>query len=72
MLDAFELFRYPIMWVCAGIQFIRFAVTTSFNFWLPSMLSPTAALAAGRRFITAMGAVLTPPPIRSAATSPIA
>src|SRR5262249_44949656 len=38
ILDVFQLFRYPIMWVCAGIQFIRFAVTTSFNFWLPSLL----------------------------------
>ena len=60
MLDAFELFRYPIMWVCAGIQFIRFGVTTSFNFWLPSLLVSDRGLslqAAG--FITAMGAVLT-------------
>jgi nitrate/nitrite transporter NarK len=60
MLDAFELFRYPIMWVCAGIQFIRFAVTTSFNFWLPSMLVSDRGLsleAAG--LITAMGALLT-------------
>jgi MFS transporter, ACS family, D-galactonate transporter len=38
MLDAFKLFRYPIMWVCAAIQFIRFAVVTSFSFWLPSFL----------------------------------
>jgi nitrate/nitrite transporter NarK len=60
ILDAFELFRYPIMWVCAGIQFIRFGVTTSFNFWLPSLLVSDRGLsleAAG--LITAMGAVLT-------------
>jgi DHA1 family inner membrane transport protein len=60
MLDAFELFRYPVMWVCAGIQFIRFGVTTSFNFWLPSLLVSDRGLslqAAG--LITAMGAVLT-------------
>lgn len=60
MLDAFQLFRYPIMWVCAGIQFIRFGVTTSFNFWLPSLLVSDRGLsleAAG--LITAMGAVLT-------------
>jgi nitrate/nitrite transporter NarK len=60
MLDAFGLFRYPIMWVCAGIQFIRFAVTTSFNFWLPSLLVSDRGLsleAAG--LITAMGALLT-------------
>src|SRR5262245_12851181 len=60
MLDALELFRYPIMWVCGGIQFIRFAVTTSFNFWLPSLLVSDRGLsleAAG--LITAMGALLT-------------
>jgi nitrate/nitrite transporter NarK len=60
ILDALELFRYPIMWVCAGIQFIRFAVTTSFNFWLPSLLVSDHGLsleAAG--LITAMGALLT-------------
>jgi DHA1 family inner membrane transport protein len=60
MLDALELFRYPVMWVCAGIQFIRFAVTTSFNFWLPSLLVSDRGLsleAAG--LITAMGALLT-------------
>src|SRR5260221_3635092 len=60
--DAFQLFRYPIMWVCAGIQFIRFGVTTSFNFWLPSLLVADRGLslqAAG--FITAMGFALTGP-----------
>src|SRR5262249_26769995 len=60
MLEVFQLFHYPIMWVCAGIQFIRFAVTTSFNFWLPSLLVSDRGLsleAAG--LITAMGALLT-------------
>jgi DHA1 family inner membrane transport protein len=50
------------MWVCAGIQFIRFGVTTSFNFWLPSLLVADRGLslqAAG--FITAMGFALTGP-----------
>lgn len=62
MLDAFQLFRYPIMWVCAGIQFIRFGVATSFNFWLPSLLVADRGLsleAAG--FITALGFALTGP-----------
>jgi len=60
MLDAFQLFRYPIMWVCAGIQFVRFGVATSFNFWLPSLLVADHGLslqAAG--LITAMGFALT-------------
>jgi sugar phosphate permease len=62
VLDAFQLFRYPIMWVCAGIQFIRFGVATSFNFWLPSLLVADRGLSlqtAG--FITAMGFALTGP-----------
>ena len=62
VLDAFQLFRYPIMWVCAGIQFIRFGVTTSFNFWLPSLLVADRGLSlqtAG--LITAMGFALTGP-----------
>ena len=62
MRDAFKLFRHPIMWVCAGIQFIRFGVVTSFNFWLPSFLVSDRGLslqAAG--FITALGAALTAP-----------
>ena len=60
MPDVFQLFRYPIMWVCAGIQFIRFGVATSFNFWLPSLLVADRGLslqAAG--LITAMGFALT-------------
>jgi nitrate/nitrite transporter NarK len=26
------------MWVCSGLQFVRFSVVTAFNFWLPSLL----------------------------------
>ncbi len=60
MPDVLRLFRYPIMWVCAAIQFIRFGVATSFTFWLPSLLVADRGLslqAAG--FITAMGFGLT-------------
>ena len=62
MLDVFKLFRYSIMWVCAGIQFVRFGVATSFNFWLPSLLVSDRGLslqAAG--LITAIGAALSMP-----------
>ena len=62
MLDVFQLFRYPIMWVCAGIQFVRFGVATSFNFWLPSLLVADRGLSlqtAG--FITAMSFALIAP-----------
>jgi sugar phosphate permease len=60
MADVLQLFRYPIMWVCAAIQFIRYGVATSFNFWLPSLLVADRGLslqAAG--FITAMAFALT-------------
>jgi sugar phosphate permease len=60
MFDAFQMFRYPIMWVCAALQFIRFGVVTSFNFWLPSLLVSDRGLslqAAG--YVTAMAAALT-------------
>jgi len=62
MLDVFKPFRYPIMWVCAGIQFIRLGVVTSFSFWLPSMLVSDRGLSlqtAG--YIVAMGAALSMP-----------
>ena len=38
LLEVFQLVRYPIMWVCSGLQFVRFSVVTAFNFWLPSLL----------------------------------
>jgi len=62
MLDAFLLFRYPIMWVCAGLQFIRYGVTTSFAFWLPSLLVTDRGLTLqGAGLIAAMGFALTGP-----------
>jgi sugar phosphate permease len=38
MLDALQLFKYRIMWICGAIQFIRLGVVVGFNFWLPSLL----------------------------------
>jgi nitrate/nitrite transporter NarK len=62
MLDAFQLFRYPIMWVCSAIQFIRFGVVTSFNFWLPSLLVADRGFTLYQAgLVTAMCAVLTGP-----------
>ncbi|MBI4194243.1 MAG: MFS transporter [Betaproteobacteria bacterium] len=60
--DIFQLFRYPIMWVCSGLQFVRFSVVTAFNFWLPSLLVADRGLsvqAAGLVF--AMSAAFTAP-----------
>ena len=36
--DIAQLFHQPIMWVCGGLQFVRFAVVTAYVFWLPSLL----------------------------------
>ena len=58
--DLFQLFKYRIMWVCGGIQFIRLGVAVSFNFWLPSLLVAERGLsiqAAG--LVMAMGAGFT-------------
>ncbi|HSQ03236.1 MAG TPA: MFS transporter, partial [Burkholderiales bacterium] len=62
ILDAFLLLKHRILWVCCGIQFIRFAVVTGFNFWLPSLLVADRGFslsAAG--LVTAMGAAFTAP-----------
>ncbi|MFC1909012.1 MFS transporter [Chloroflexota bacterium] len=36
--EVLQLFRYRIMWVCGGIQYIRLAVMLGIAFWLPSFL----------------------------------
>jgi len=33
-----EIARFPILWVCSWLQFVRFAVVMGFIFWLPSFL----------------------------------
>jgi len=38
LLEAFHLFRYRVMWVCGGIQYIRFGVVQGITYWLPSLL----------------------------------
>lgn len=60
--EALSLFRHKILWVCSALQFFRFSVVTSFNFWLPSLLIADRGLslqAAG--FVTAMSAAFTAP-----------
>jgi DHA1 family inner membrane transport protein len=34
----FGIARFPILWVCSWLQFVRFAAVMGFNFWLPSFL----------------------------------
>ena len=38
LMDILQLFQYRLMWLCGGIQFIRFATMQSISFWLPSLL----------------------------------
>ncbi|MFM9969656.1 MAG: nitrate/nitrite transporter [Burkholderiales bacterium] len=62
MRDAADLFRYPIMWVCGALQFIRFGVVTSFSFWLPSLLVADRGMSlAEAGWTMAMAAALTGP-----------
>lgn len=60
--DIFQLFRYPIMWVCSGLQFVRFSVVTSVNFWLPSLLVADRGLSVQTAgLVMAMSAAFTAP-----------
>ena len=54
--------RFPILWACSGLQFVRFATVMGFNFWLPSFLIADRGFslpAAG--LVMAMSAVLSAP-----------
>jgi predicted MFS family arabinose efflux permease len=60
--EVLRLFRYPIMWVCSGLQFVRFSVVTAFNFWLPSFLVADRGLTVQTAgLIVAMSAAFTAP-----------
>jgi nitrate/nitrite transporter NarK len=61
-LEALHLFRYKVMWVCGGIQYIRFGVVQGITYWLPSLLINEKGLSlqdAG--FIIALQVVLMSP-----------
>jgi nitrate/nitrite transporter NarK len=38
MFEALNLVRYKVMWVCGGIQYIRFGVVQGITYWLSSFL----------------------------------
>ena len=55
-----RLVRYPIMWVCCGLQFVRFSVVTAFVVWLPSLLMADRGFSVQTAgLVVAMGAALT-------------
>jgi sugar phosphate permease len=60
--DFLEIARFPILWVCSWLQFVRFAAVIGFNFWLPSFLVDDRGFslpAAG--LVMAMSAALSAP-----------
>ena len=62
MLEALQLFRYKVMWVCGGIQYIRFGVVQGITFWLPSLLINEKGLSLQEAgFIIALQVVLMSP-----------
>ena len=55
-----QIARHPIMWVCCGLQFVRFSVVTAFVVWLPSLLVADRGLSVQTAgLVVAMGAALT-------------
>jgi len=60
--SAFALARYPIMWVCGGLQFVRFSVVMGFGFWLPSFLVADRGMSVPEAgLVMAMSAALSAP-----------
>jgi MFS transporter, ACS family, D-galactonate transporter len=60
--DFLEVARFPILWVCSWLQFVRFAAVLGFSFWLPSFLVADRGFslpAAG--LVMAMSAALSAP-----------
>jgi nitrate/nitrite transporter NarK len=62
VLEALQLFRYKVMWVCGGIQYIRFFVVQGITYWLPSLLINEKGLSLhSAGFIIAIQVVLMSP-----------
>lgn len=60
--DFLEVARFPIMWVCSWLQFVRFAVVMAFYFWLPSFLIADRGFTlAAAGLVMAMSAALAAP-----------
>jgi sugar phosphate permease len=60
--DVAQLFSHPVMWVCSGLQFVRFAVVTAWIVWLPSLLVVDRGLTVQQAgLVIAMAAAFTAP-----------
>jgi sugar phosphate permease len=38
LIEISRVFQYRIIWLCSGIQYVRFAIFQGINMWLPSLL----------------------------------
>jgi len=43
--EVLKLFRYKVMWLCGGLQYVRLAITQGVMFWLPSFLIDEKSMA---------------------------
>ncbi len=60
--EAMSLFRYQVMWVIGGIQFVRFFVALGIGFWMPSFLVAEHGFTlAATGSVVALGAAFTVP-----------
>ena len=60
--EALQLFRYPVMWILGGIQYVRLAVVLGTSFWLPSLFVEEKGFSlAASGLLIALGAVITAP-----------
>lgn len=60
--DVLGMARLPILWICGGLQFVRFAVVMGFNFWLPSFLVADRGMSVPEAgLVMAMSAALSAP-----------
>ncbi len=60
--DLLSLFRYRVMWLTGGIQYIRYAVVFGLTFWIPSYLEEEKGVS-----VAVVGAIVA---ISSAITAP--
>lgn len=60
--ELFRLARFPLMWVCNGLQVVRFSIVMGLHFWLPSFLVAERGMSIPQAgLVMAMSAALSAP-----------
>ena len=60
--DIVRLARFPIMWVCSGLQLVRFSIVMGLAFWLPSFLVADRGMSIAQAgLVMAMSAAVSAP-----------